>query len=397
MKAEILYSLKYFIIMSSMALVMIVLLSKCEERFTPDLDSKYENVMVVEGEISNTPGPYTITLTSSVSVNTSQAIPLTGYKVEIIDDLGNSEILNESEKGIYSTSPDGIQGAVGRQYKLSIVATNGREYETDFELLRPPPPIDSVFAKIETVVNDDLPYNIEGYRFYVNTHTISAEPTYFLWRLNSTYKYSADLIIRWMFDGQLHQFTNSDSLRYCWISKKIYTYFLFNNENINTNTIHNFPLHYVATDVRDLSIRYSLMTTQYSISKDAYTFWSKVKEQNENLGDLYTRQPFQIRGNVFNIDNSDEPVLGYFTVAGISKKRIFVNKPDPPVKMRYDGCKLVEQDYMNFGLLFLTSPAEWPEFATFDQNGANAYPPQVCLDCREKGGTIEKPDFWTNQ
>jgi len=143
-----------------------------------------------------------------------------------------------------------------------------------------------------------------------------------------------------------------------------------------------------------LSIRYSLLTSQYSISKNAYTFWTNVKEQNENLGDLYSKQPFQIRGNIYNVNNSSEPVLGYFTVAGISQKRIFVNKPGPPVVMRYGECKLVEQDYMNFAVLFLTSPAEWPEFATYDENGANAYPPQVCLDCREKGGTIEKPDFW---
>lgn len=386
--------LKHFIIMPSVAVMLVLLLSTCEEGFTPELDSKYENVMVVEGEISNAPGPYTVKLTSSASFNTSKAIPLTGYKVVIIDDQENSEILSEMEKGVYTSSPDGIRGIVGREYKLSIVATNGQEYESEFEILRPPPPIDSVYAKIETVVNDDLPYNIEGYRFYLNTHTISPEPTYLLWRLDATYKYSADLIIRWMYDGQLHQYTNSDSLRYCWINNKIYTYFLFNNENVNTNTIRDFPLHYVATDVRDLSIRYSLLTKQYSISKDAYIFWSNVKEQNENLGDLYTKQPFQIRGNVFNINNKSEPVLGYFMVAGTSEKRIFVNKPDPPVVMRYGECKLVEQDYWNFGTLFLSSPAEWPEFATFDENGVSAYPPQVCLDCREKGGSIEKPGFW---
>jgi len=388
--------LKYNLIFPLTLLMLAFGLSTCEERYTPDLDAKYENVMVIEGEITNAPGPYTVKLSSSVSVNTSQAIPLTGYLVEIIDNMGNSEILTETEKGMYNTSHDGIQGIVGREYNIRIVATNGREYTSEPELLRPPPPIDSVFAKVETVANDDLPYDIEGYRFYVNTHTLSSEPTYLLWRLNSTYKYSADLIIRWMYDGQLNVYTNSDSLRYCWLSNKIYTYFLFNNENTSIHTIENFPLHYVATDVRDLSIRYSLLTQQYSVSKKAYIFWNNVKEQNENLGDLYTKQPFQIRGNIFNVNNSSEPVLGYFTVAGVNEKRIFVNKPDPPVVMRHGECKLVEQDYMNFGLLFLTSPAEWPEFATFDEYGANAYPPQVCLDCREKGGSIEKPDFWTD-
>jgi hypothetical protein len=63
--------------------------------------------------------------------------------------------------------------------------------------------------------------------------------------------------------------------------------------------------------------------------------------------------------------------------------------------MRYPVCVLTEADYMNFGTIFLTQPWEWPQFATIDNNGVWAYPVnQECFDCRLKGGTIEKPDFW---
>ncbi|MCF8364857.1 MAG: DUF4249 domain-containing protein [Bacteroidales bacterium] len=386
--------LKYDIIFPLALLLLNVVLTTCEERFTPDLDPKYENVMAVEGEITNQPGPYIVKLSSSVSFDVRQAVPLTGYFVEIEDDMGNSEVLTEIEKGVYTTSLYGMQGVVGRQYKINISATDGRTYTSDFELLRPPPSIDSVYVKVDYIVDNSLPYDLAGYRFYVNTQTPENEKSYYMWKLNATYEYSSDLIIRWMFDGQLHQFTNSDSLRYCWLTKDIYEYFLFNNENLLTTNVEGFPLHFVPVDVRDLSIRYSLLTTQYSLSKDAYIFWSNVKEQNENLGNLYTKQPFQIRGNLYNVNNGSEPVLGYFMVAGKSEKRIFVNRPNDPVVMRYGECKLVEQDYKNFGALFISSPAEWPEYATFDNNGISAYPPQECLDCQEKGGTIVKPDFW---
>jgi hypothetical protein len=86
--------------------------------------------------------------------------------------------------------------------------------------------------------------------------------------------------------------------------------------------------------------------------------------------------------------------LGYFTVAGLAEKRIFVDRPEAPVQMRYPVCMLVEADYMNFGTIFLTLPSEWPQYATYDNNGGNAYPNQDCLDCQLRGGTIEKPDFW---
>lgn len=373
-----------------------MILTTCEEYFTPALDPKYEHVLVVEGEITNFPGPYTIKLSSSVSFQNRQVVPLSGYFVEVEDDQGNSEVLTETSAGVYTTSVDGLQGIAGRHYRIKIVSNDGREYASGFEELKTPPVIDTVFAKVEYVSDDNIPFDLAGYRFYVNTFTPLDEETYYFWKLNATYKYSADLIIRWMYDGELHPYTNSDSLRYCWLTKKIFEYFLFDNQNLNTTTVNDFPLHFVPVDVRDLSIRYSLLTTQYNISKEAYRFWHSVKDQNDNIDDLYSKQPFQIRGNIFNINNPDEPVLGYFMVAGKSEKRIFVDRPQYPVIMRYGECKLVEQDYRNFGTIFLSAPAQWPEFATIDNDGRWAYPPQVCLDCREKGGTIEKPDFWIN-
>ncbi|MBE0638972.1 MAG: DUF4249 domain-containing protein [Bacteroidales bacterium] len=374
--------------------LLLLTVSACEERFNPEIDPKYENTLVVEGEISNAPGPYSVKLSYSGSLESNQVTPVTAAMVEIIDNLDNHEVLTETIPGTYMTNPEGIRGQEGRLYKIRISLPDGKTYNSDFQKLRTPPVIKSIDYEIEYQSDVNLPFDLGGYRFFANTEIPSGDTVYYLWKLTATYKYAVDLIIRWMYDGQLHPFTNFDSLRYCWTTSRINSYYLFNNENLNISTLAKFPLHFVGTDVRDLSIRYSLLTEQLSISKEAYEFWSIVKEQNENVDDLYSKQPYQLRGNVYNADNINEPVLGYFMVAGKSENRIFVNRPDYPLIMQYPECKLVEQDYMNFGILFYSSPAEWPEFATFDNNGVNAYPPQSCLDCRENGGTIEIPDFW---
>lgn len=386
--------LNNLILISFKYLIFCGALLSCEESFNPQLDPKYENLLVVEGEITNSPGPYVIKLSYAVSLNSIAQIPATGATVVITDDFGNNEPLFESTEGTYLTSTAGFHGIAGRQYKISITLPNGKSYTSDFQLLKTPPVISLVYPQVEYQIDETLPYDLAGYRFYVNAEIPAGETVYYLWKLTSTFKYSADLIIRWIYDGQLRPFTNFDSLRYCWSTNRISSFYLFHNENLEITELNSFPLHFVGTDVRDLSIRYSLLTEQYSISKIAYEFWSKVKEQNESLGELYSKQPFQIRGNVFNPENADEPVLGFFMVAGKSEHRIFVNRPEAPVIMRYGECVLVEQDYMNFGTIFLSTPAEWPEFATIDINGSNAYPPQSCLDCRENGGVIEKPDFW---
>lgn len=370
----------------------------CEERYTPKIDTKYENVLVVDGMVTSALGPYTIKLSSSTQIDSYEYNPMPGFQVIIQDDTGNSEILNEDEPGIYRTDSNGIQGIPGRSYQLKLKSTDGKNYQSGFEKLNYPVGIDSVYKKLEYQTDPDYTYNIEGYQFYVDTKAGESDSNYFFWSLTSTYKYRSDLIIRWIYDGTLRPFTAFDSLRTCWKTEKVKEIFLYNTEGLAAPSIQEFPLHYVSTELRDLSIRYSLFTEQLTISKAAYTFWNSVKEQNSEIGELYTKLPYQIRGNLYNPDNPDELVLGYFMAAGIDSKRIFVNRPYPPVVMRYPICTLSEAEYMNFGTIFLTKPEDWPIYATFDNNGANALPDnQDCMNCILKGGTILKPEFWIDE
>jgi len=152
------------------------------------------------------------------------------------------------------------------------------------------------------------------------------------------------------------------------------------------------PLHFVSTEGRELSIRYSLKITQHTITADAFTYWNNLQKQNENQGALYANQPYQIHGNVQNINNPDEPVMGYFMAAGISEMRVYVNRPT--FTFHYWICQLTQADYEAVGDLRFTRYNDWPIYLTRDNNGTLAWPDERCLDCREKGGTISKPDFW---
>ena len=366
----------------------------CEERYSPTIDSKYDNMLVVDGMITSTPGPYTIKLSSSFPINTYETDPRPGFEVIISDDAGNAETLTESGPGVYLTAPNGIQGIPGRSYQLTLHSPDGKTYLSGFEKLNNPIGIDSVYPKLEYHNDPNYNYEISGYQFYINTEPSVADSVYYFWKLTCTYQYESDFIIRWIFDGTLRPFTNSDTLRTCWNTQKVKDIFVYSTVGMLGSVLHDFPLHYVSTQTRHLSIRYSLLVEQMTVSEAVYNFWNSIREQNSDIGELYTKQPYQIHGNIYNPDNPGELVLGYFMAAGADTKRIFVNRPGPPVIMRYPVCVLVEADYMNFGDLFRTTEDEWPLYATFDNNGANAFPNQECLDCTLRDGTIEKPGFW---
>ncbi len=104
-------------------------------------------------------------------------------------------------------------------------------------------------------------------------------------------------------------------------------------KSLNIPKIDKYALHYVNTETIQLSVKYSLLVRQFTISEEAYSFWDGLAEQNSEQETLYASQPYQISGNVKNMNDDTEPVLGYFMVAGISEKRIFVERP--PITVRF--------------------------------------------------------------
>jgi hypothetical protein len=373
--------------------LIIISIHSCKEKYWPELD-KYEDVLVVDGMITNEPGPYTIKLSLSAPLDSAEVIPYPNCQLVISDNVGNIENLIETEPGVYMTSPDGIQGVVGRKYKLQILTLEGITYESALEELRAPIGIDSVYGIIEYRQDEKFPYDLVGYQFYLDTEMAEQDTNYFLWRADATYHYQSDYTIRWYYDGTLNWFHGPDSLYNCWKSLKIPRIFSGSTQSLNIPKIDKYALHYVNTETRQLSVKYSLLVRQFTISEKAYGFWNRIEQQSSEQGSLYETQPFQISGNVYNMDNAAEPVLGYFMVAGISKKRIFMERPPHTIPFHYNVCELDNGDFHSYGQLAMADPVFYPIYAIETPGGRRAVPSQECVDCRRKGGTITKPDFW---
>lgn len=376
-------------------LLLAVLFNSCEEEYWPNLGNKYEHLLVVDGMITNGPAPYTVRLSFSTDIRNPVFIPVKDCEVIISDDVGNSEQLTETDDGVYKTDPDGIRGVIGRSYKLIIHRSDGKTYESDFEKLPAPVGIDSVYPRIEYKDNPDFPFPIPGYQFYISTKQADDKVNYLYWQLEQTFEYKVDFLIYYYYDGVLHNFPKHDSLQTCWKTDAVKSIFVSSTENLSQPVIQNFPLQYMSFDTREFSIRYSLLVNQLTISRKSYEFWKDVNEQNTQGGTFFTQLPYQVQGNVYNAGDKSEPVPGYFLVAGIDSSRIFVDRPPPTVPMYYTFCKLEEADYLDYGMMFkVNDPNEWPKYVTVDVNGARAVPNRLCADCRERGGTVVKPDFW---
>ena len=98
-------------------------------------------LLVIEGNVTNLPGPYTVYLSKTVSYyDTSNGSPVSGGIVKISDDAGNTDSLLEVKPGMYHTTS--ITGVPGRTYHLSVY-TGGKQYDA-YSTMPPPVAIDSI-------------------------------------------------------------------------------------------------------------------------------------------------------------------------------------------------------------------------------------------------------------
>jgi hypothetical protein len=119
------YNARQKFIRGTILLFLSVIGPACQRVIDVDLNSADPQI-VIEGNLNDSRGPYSVTLSKTVNFDQSNTFPpVTGAHVVISDTVGNSELLTETIPGTYRTSV--IQGTPGRKYTLDVIS-EGKEY-----------------------------------------------------------------------------------------------------------------------------------------------------------------------------------------------------------------------------------------------------------------------------
>lgn len=282
------------------------------------------SLLVVDGIITNQKEIYKVRLTySSPTLNSYEDTEISGAQVSISDESDNQWSLWESEAGVYQTDSYEWQGEAGKTYTLHITTPDGKRYASLPETMQPVPDIDSIYFEVE-----GRPYlssiNIEltawGLQIYVNTGTGDNQNGFYKWDWVETFEYQAPLVA----EGQM-------SIPICYETHGAPRYLNISSTNgLGRDIVNRQPIHWVPKSGVRLTARYSLLVTQYSLTQQAFDYWENIREQIDNAGSLFDPPPTQIIGNVYNIDDDTELVLGYFQVSAVTKKRIFIRRGEVP-------------------------------------------------------------------
>ncbi len=143
-----------------------MLFYSCQKTVTLDLNTAPAQI-VIQGEITNTPGPYTVTINQSTAFYAENTFPpISGASIKISDGQGLTDSLTETSPGVYSTHT--LQGTPGNTYTLSVFAQN-KQYNAA-STMPAPIPLDSItwqhdgFQKaIYAIPNFQDPIGIKNY------------------------------------------------------------------------------------------------------------------------------------------------------------------------------------------------------------------------------------------
>ncbi len=402
--------------------IIVIALYTCIDPYTPKLRG-YNSLLVVDGLITNANTSYTIKLSRTFQDQNSNPSMVTGADIFITDDAGNSSHLINKGNGIYATDSIEFIGAIGRTYVLHIVTQEGEEYESDPCLLQSVPDIDSIyFGKDMQLVNNGTESQ-EGVSIYLDSKG-GDNNQYYRWTFDETWKFKVPDPKTFNYvinpnDPDNPFFIPIESVNdSCWKSSQSGEILIRSVNEGEPGKIEKQPISFIATAISDrLLIQYNILVKQYSISKEEYEFWNNLKQVNESSGDIFAKQPFEVKSNLRNVNNPEERVLGFFQVSAEKQKRkdiIFNDVVGLDLPFYQVKCERFVKERGEFSLGPGAPPPTWDDVykifcinsdyyfveplyfpGTVNKLEYLVFARPECANC-ELSGTRTRPDFWVD-
>jgi hypothetical protein len=362
-------------------LIMFTLLMACVEKVDFQVPpAKFQ--IVVEGFISDSPGPYSVTISEAMNVDLDGVIrvPITSAILTLFDDQGNLEKFSEVSPGTYSTAGI-IQGKVGHAYHIRIETLEGKIFESEPDVLHPVGEVEEIRFEYEkrTVVKPYGEVPADVFNIYVDADAGSEEDNYVRWRFTGTYKVITDpkehsiwnppytpyrspfpcsgyILTGGPGGGLLVQVGDCECCT-CWAKQFENVPQLSDMQLITGSKFRNVKVGEVPINNNTFYEKYMVEIEQMSLSREAFEFFKLIRSQKESASSIFQPPSGEIRGNIKAFNNSD-PIIGLFYATSLRKKSTFIQRSDVPYPVTPIEYKTYPC-YEAYGNASTTKPDGW--------------------------------------
>lgn len=375
---------------SSFILIWCLLaLYSCIDRFEGTNVKGQGEELMVEGLITDEPGPYTVKLSNRL-FNLGAGIGETkvrNAKIVLHSDKGESETLTEVLPGVYQTRANGIRGTIGNKYWINAETSDGKVFESIPDQMFPAGEVDSVYCEFVTIINQNGSKSY-GYRVFIDSRGPKGENKYVRWRFNGVYAVKTFPELHKLNGGGSPFCTQLDprpcsgyvvgigsdgnqkiikvancTCCECWANQFEDKPKVSDGSLAFEGRYAKVYVGFVPVNYYTFQDKYRATVSQMGLSKEAYDFWYRIQTGKEGATSLFQPSYFKIISNLQGGPN----VIGLFYAASVRRKSVFIKKEEN-----------------NAYLL-----AEVPR----DCNGRDGPAPESCLT-EFPGSTNQKPTDW---
>ncbi len=363
---------------------------QCRQRYEVVVKQEETSLLVVQGFI-NASGATQFTLSRTVLLSDSIMHYEQGAVVAIESENNDLYVCTALDSGKYRS--DLFMLDPNTRYRLIIQTTNAKHYQSDWRPVLQTPLIDTIsFTRFLGGVNINVhafdPTNqIKYYKFNYEEdwEYHSAYRSYKGMRRDHTKPPESQISLYWL---DSTNFSWAEYLYICYDKRKSSSIELATTEHVQPNQLYHTLIHYPQGAV-ECSVLYSALIHMQALSKEGYTFYDIMRKNTESLGTIFDALPTELKGNIHCLENEQERVIGFVEASTITSRRVFIDSTQLP-EWNYDsGC---EPNYFYENLYshvwkagrLPTTPASNGTFAA----------DSICVDCRLRGGTNNKPSFW---
>ncbi len=308
--------------------------NSCKEVYNPEVDLT-KAALVVEGLITDEPGPYTVKLTKAIPYNLNALLPETGAQVFVEDEDGTRYAFKETSPGNYTSDPNKFKTVVGKAYTLVVKTVTNKAYRSSPQILYPKGRLDTIYPIIKT---SPLRTYIGGELVIQNTKGVEFMGSIVMQNDSSPYyRFSNTLLLE--YTSKFAKDT-SKTPNYCWMKYTPYDY-LNLSERMTQATRVPQSLGFCPLDsgyygiIQEVSIVYHggtpdtivvkkklhvniISFKQYHLNPDIYQYYKSVNDQLSARQQILDPVTFQSIGNITCITNPDESALGIFEASSVS-------------------------------------------------------------------------------
>jgi hypothetical protein len=363
----------------SFFLMLLVFVTGCIEPFDVTYENDTSNVVVTGSITDQVPARVEIARPAETNHTRVSGIrKVTGATVTLSDDLGFQEVLQETSKGIYQGVTKGI---VGRSYHIEVTLPDDSQIKSTPQLLKPCPSIDKL--ELEQVsfgnpISENIKVEVIGLNLNIHVDRKDTVSHFYKWSIGGTY----EMYTAYNMQGKLCKTIDSkNDSKPCYVSYLDYTNFTLGESVSKDADLISKKLKFLSPNSTYL-YGHSLEVSQYSMTKDAFDYWSKVEGQQKGVGSVFDPPPAQIIGNLRFIDDKQSNVMGFFEASSVKKRRVFLDR---------SNFKNLDPDSPNFFDDGINEPCfdRWPGTERY------LFPYDYCCDCSlHDNSTRTKPSFW---